>query len=110
MWLSWPGWNGLNQAEVLALGWWSTVDGLAEHYRDSAGLGGLPDALIGPPETTVWQQEAGFSGEAIHQAIVVLPQDLQPGRAGDRRAQQRVAENPSWSKYLCPNDRMPQTK
>jgi hypothetical protein len=24
-------------------------------------LGGLPDALIGPPETAVWQQETGFS-------------------------------------------------
>jgi hypothetical protein len=49
------------QVEVLALDWWSTVDGLAEHYRDARVMGGLPDALIGPPETTVWQQEAGFS-------------------------------------------------
>jgi hypothetical protein len=48
------------QAEVLALDWWSTVDGLAEHYRDAL-TGGLPDALIGPAETAVWQQEAGFS-------------------------------------------------
>jgi hypothetical protein len=48
------------QAEVLAPDWWSTVDGLAEHYRDAL-TGGLPDALIGPAETAVWQQEAGFS-------------------------------------------------
>jgi hypothetical protein len=48
------------QAEVLALDWWSSVDGLAEHYRDGL-TGGLPDALIGPAETAVWQQEAGFS-------------------------------------------------
>jgi hypothetical protein len=47
--------------EVLALDWWSTVDGLAEHYRDATVMSGLPDALIGPPETTAWQQEAGFS-------------------------------------------------
>ena len=47
--------------EVLALDWWSTVDGLAENYRDSVVFGGLPDVLIGPPETAVWQQEAGFS-------------------------------------------------
>jgi hypothetical protein len=47
--------------ELLALDWCSTVDGLAEHYRDSAALGGLPDALIGPPEAAVWQQETGFS-------------------------------------------------
>jgi hypothetical protein len=49
------------QAEVLALDGWSTVDGLAEHYRDATVTGGLPDALIGPAETAVWQQEAGFS-------------------------------------------------
>jgi hypothetical protein len=49
------------QAEVLALDWWSTVNGLAEHYRDATVTGGLPDALIGPAETAVWQQEAGFS-------------------------------------------------
>jgi hypothetical protein len=47
--------------EVLALDWWSTVDGLAEHYRDAMVTGGLPGALIGRPEMTVWQQEAGFS-------------------------------------------------
>jgi hypothetical protein len=47
--------------EVLALDWWSTVDGLSEHYRDSATMSSLLDALTGPLETTVWQQEAGFS-------------------------------------------------
>jgi hypothetical protein len=46
---------------VLALDWWSTVDGLAEHYRDAMVTGGLPDAVIGPAETVVWEQEAGFS-------------------------------------------------
>jgi hypothetical protein len=49
------------QAEVLTLDWWSTVDGLAEHYRDATLMGGLPDALVGPAETAVWQQEGGFS-------------------------------------------------
>jgi hypothetical protein len=49
------------QAEVLALDRWSTGDGLTEHYRDATLTGGLPDALIGPAETAVWQQEAGFS-------------------------------------------------
>jgi hypothetical protein len=47
--------------EVLGLDWWSTVDGLEQHYRDAAAMGRLTDALIGPPETAVWQQEAGFS-------------------------------------------------
>jgi hypothetical protein len=49
------------QAEVLALDWWSTVDGLAEHYRDATFTGGLRDAFMGAAETAVWQQEAGFS-------------------------------------------------
>ncbi|WP_328399536.1 hypothetical protein [Nocardia sp. NBC_00403] len=47
--------------EILALDWWSTLDGLQEHYNDAAVIGSLNDAVAGPPETVVWQQEAGFS-------------------------------------------------
>lgn len=47
--------------EVLAFDWWSTIEGLGEHYRDATVMGALPGAHIGPPETTVWQQVAGFS-------------------------------------------------
>lgn len=32
-----------------------------QDYRDATLTSGLPDALIGPAETSVWQQEAGFS-------------------------------------------------
>jgi hypothetical protein len=47
--------------EVLAVDWWPTLDALAEHYRDFAVGAELAGALSGRPETTVWQQETGFS-------------------------------------------------
>jgi hypothetical protein len=31
-----------------------------QDYRDATLTGGVPDALIGPAETSVWQREAGF--------------------------------------------------
>jgi hypothetical protein len=48
------------QAEILALDWWSTPEGLQEHFGDPAPTV-LKQAVGGPIETTVWQQQAGFT-------------------------------------------------
>lgn len=47
--------------EILALDWWSTLEGLHEHYGDATTVDALQQAVAGPVETTVWQQEAGFT-------------------------------------------------
>lgn len=47
--------------EILALDWWSTLDGLQEHYGDPTTMDALQQSLDGPVETTVWQQGAGFT-------------------------------------------------
>jgi hypothetical protein len=47
--------------EVLALQWWSTLDGLVEHYRDEAAVGEFQHALNGPADVAAWQQAPSFS-------------------------------------------------
>jgi hypothetical protein len=46
---------------ILALDSWLTLEGLQEHYRDTANIDGLRDTLTGPPQIAVWQQQTGFS-------------------------------------------------
>lgn len=48
-------------AEILAVGFWSTFEGLKDHYGDAAAMSGLDDALAGPLAVSVWEQVNGFS-------------------------------------------------
>jgi hypothetical protein len=51
-----------SRPEILALDWWSTHEGLQEHYGDPAMPTVLnQDVVGGPIETTLWQQRAGFT-------------------------------------------------
>ena len=47
--------------EILAVDFWSTLEGLKEHYSDAAAMSGLDDALTGPRASSVWKQVSGFS-------------------------------------------------
>jgi hypothetical protein len=47
--------------EILALDWWSSLNGLIEHYNETAANYALQDVLAGPRETTMWQQQSDFS-------------------------------------------------
>ena len=47
--------------EVLAIDFWSTLEGLEEHYSDATAVSGLDDVLAGPPTASVWEQVSGFS-------------------------------------------------
>ena len=47
--------------QVLALQWWSTLDGMVAHYRDDAAVNGFQQALNGPVDVAAWQQAPSFS-------------------------------------------------
>ena len=47
--------------EILAVDFWSTLEGLKEHYSDATAMSGLDDALAGPLAVSVWEQASGFS-------------------------------------------------
>jgi hypothetical protein len=48
-------------AEILAVDFWSTLEGLKDHYGDATAMSGLDDALTGPLAVSVWEQVNGFS-------------------------------------------------
>ncbi len=47
--------------EILAVDFWSTLEGLKEHYGDAMAMNGLDDALAGPLTVSVWEPVSGFS-------------------------------------------------
>ncbi len=47
--------------EILAIEFWSTLEGLQEHYSDATAMNGLEYALAGPLAMSVWEQVSGFS-------------------------------------------------
>jgi hypothetical protein len=47
--------------EVLGIDFWSTIEGLKEHYGDAMATSGLRDVLAGAPAASVWEQSTGFS-------------------------------------------------
>ena len=53
--------GNVGAAATLDLDWWSTPEGLQEHFGDPATPTVLEQAVGGPIETTVWQQQAGFT-------------------------------------------------
>lgn len=48
-------------AEMLAVDFWSTFEGLKDHYGDATAMSGLDDVLTGPLAVSVWEQVNGFS-------------------------------------------------
>jgi hypothetical protein len=46
--------------EILAVGFWPTLEGLTEHYADATAMSRIDDALAGPPTASAWQQVSGF--------------------------------------------------
>jgi hypothetical protein len=49
------------QVEILAVDFWSTLEGLKEHYSDPTATSGLDGVLAGPLALSVWEQVSGFS-------------------------------------------------
>lgn len=49
------------QAEILAVDFWLTLEGLHDHYGDATVMTELDDALAGPPTASAWEQVSGFS-------------------------------------------------
>jgi hypothetical protein len=52
--------------EILAVDFWSTFEGLKEHYGNltagaATAMSGLDDALAGPLAVSVWEPVSGFS-------------------------------------------------
>ncbi|HEX2647947.1 MAG TPA: hypothetical protein VHO95_12030 [Candidatus Dormibacteraeota bacterium] len=48
-------------AEILAIDFWSTLEGLKDHYGNATAMTGLDDALTGPLAVSIWEQVNGFS-------------------------------------------------
>lgn len=46
--------------EVLAVDFWSTLDGLTAYYRDLVSTNGLDEVLAGSLTVSVWEQAHGF--------------------------------------------------
>jgi hypothetical protein len=47
--------------EILAVDFWSTLEGLKEHYSDATVTHGLDEVLAGPRISSVWESVSGFS-------------------------------------------------
>jgi hypothetical protein len=47
--------------EILAVDFWSTLDGLKQHYSEATTMSGLGNALAGPLAVSVWEQVSAFS-------------------------------------------------
>jgi hypothetical protein len=47
--------------EILAVDFWSTLEGLKEHYSDATVTRGLDEVLAGPRISSVWESVSGFS-------------------------------------------------
>ncbi len=47
--------------EILAVDFWSTLEGLKEHYSDATVTRGFDEVLAGPRASSVWEPVSGFS-------------------------------------------------
>jgi hypothetical protein len=49
--------------EILGVDWWCDSGGMTEHYNDATHMASLGGAFTGRPQTSVWEQPAGFWSE-----------------------------------------------
>jgi hypothetical protein len=52
---------GEGQPEVLGLDFWSSLEGMNEHYEDRSSYGPLMETFAGAPTSSIWEQASGFS-------------------------------------------------